>query len=151
MTIEPAAKSPEVGPTERLRGNLRSLGVLPSFLVLLLAAVLFVPNFATRANITDLLVTVTFVGFVALGMTFVVASGNFVDLSVGAQIGLSAVCVIALQEYGLPVALGVGLAACLLFGAVNSLTEWLKPGQAPDPAALADAVTAMTFTGLRRR
>ena len=39
--------------------------------------------------------------------------------------------------------------ARLLFGAVNSLTEWLKPLQTHDPAALSDAITAMVFEGLR--
>ena len=40
--------------------------------------------------------------------------------------------------------------ARLLFGTVNSLTEWLKPGQRHDAAALADATAAMVFDGLRR-
>ena len=39
--------------------------------------------------------------------------------------------------------------ARLLFGMVNSITEWLKPGTAHDPDALADAVAAIAVTGLR--
>jgi AcrR family transcriptional regulator len=38
--------------------------------------------------------------------------------------------------------------ARLLFGTVNSMTEWLKPGA--DADALADAVAAIAFAGLRR-
>ncbi|WP_222195041.1 TetR/AcrR family transcriptional regulator [Modestobacter italicus] len=41
----------------------------------------------------------------------------------------------------------------LLFGAVNSLTEWYRPGRGPDggltPDALADALVTTTFSGLR--
>ena len=40
--------------------------------------------------------------------------------------------------------------ARLLFGAVNSLTEWLTPGQPHDPLILSDAITLMAFAGLRR-
>ena len=43
----------------------------------------------------------------------------------------------------------------LLFGTVNSLTEWYRPGRAEDggltPDALADALVATTFEGLRTR
>ncbi|MEO6881755.1 MAG: TetR/AcrR family transcriptional regulator [Mycobacteriaceae bacterium] len=41
--------------------------------------------------------------------------------------------------------------ARLLFGTVNSLTEWLRPGGRHDATQLADAVLAMAFDGLRAR
>ena len=41
--------------------------------------------------------------------------------------------------------------ARLLFGSVNSLTEWLKPGWKHDASALADAISRMAFDGLRSR
>jgi AcrR family transcriptional regulator len=37
----------------------------------------------------------------------------------------------------------------LLFGCVNSLTEWYRPDRGLDPAALADALVATTFDGIR--
>jgi AcrR family transcriptional regulator len=37
----------------------------------------------------------------------------------------------------------------LLFGTVNSLTEWYRPGGDVTPEGLADAVVATTFEGLR--
>ena len=37
----------------------------------------------------------------------------------------------------------------LLFGCVNSLTEWYRPGRGLDPVALADALVATTFDGIR--
>jgi AcrR family transcriptional regulator len=39
--------------------------------------------------------------------------------------------------------------ARLLFGMVNSLTEWLRPNTHYDAAGLADAVAALAFDGLR--
>ena len=39
----------------------------------------------------------------------------------------------------------------LLFGTVNSLTEWYRPGRGLDAGALADALVATTFDGLRTR
>ncbi len=41
--------------------------------------------------------------------------------------------------------------ARLLFGSVNSLTEWLKPGNKHVADELADVVVAITFDGLRLR
>jgi ribose transport system permease protein len=117
--VETSHDDGEMSPREKSR--LRTLGVLPATVLLIAVAVLFVPNFTQRANISDLLFTIAVVGFVALGMTFVVASGNFVDLSVVAQVGVAAVCAIALQDHGLVVALGAGLALCLTFGAINGL------------------------------
>ena len=46
-----------------------------------------------------------------------------------------------------------GVTSRLLFGTVNSLTEWYRPGRASDggltPDALADALVTTTFRGLR--
>jgi AcrR family transcriptional regulator len=39
----------------------------------------------------------------------------------------------------------------LLFGTVNSLTEWYRPGRGLDAAALADALVVTVFDGLRTR
>ncbi|MGY1692941.1 TetR/AcrR family transcriptional regulator [Geodermatophilus sp. SYSU D00697] len=39
----------------------------------------------------------------------------------------------------------------LLFGAVNSLTEWYRPDRGLDATAVADALVAITFQGLRAR
>jgi AcrR family transcriptional regulator len=44
-----------------------------------------------------------------------------------------------------------GITARLLFGMVNSLVEWYRPGRASVDDALADAVCAVAFDGLRIR
>jgi AcrR family transcriptional regulator len=43
------------------------------------------------------------------------------------------------------------LTARLLFGTVNSMVEWYRPASPTSPAALADAVCAIAFDGLRVR
>ena len=43
------------------------------------------------------------------------------------------------------------LASRLLFGLVNSLTEWYRPDGGLAPADLADAVVRTAFDGLRTR
>jgi AcrR family transcriptional regulator len=43
------------------------------------------------------------------------------------------------------------LTARLLFGTVNSIVEWYRPSSSTSPAALADAVCAIAFDGLRVR
>jgi AcrR family transcriptional regulator len=43
------------------------------------------------------------------------------------------------------------LAARLLFGTVNSIVEWYRPASATSAAALADALCAIAFDGLRVR
>jgi hypothetical protein len=43
------------------------------------------------------------------------------------------------------------LTSRLLFGMVNSITEWYRPDHGIGAAALADAVCAIAFDGLRSR
>jgi ribose/xylose/arabinose/galactoside ABC-type transport system permease subunit len=50
------------------------------------AAIVFVPHFATGDNVFRIVQSEAFVGLVAIGMTFVVLAGGFVDLSVPAAI-----------------------------------------------------------------
>lgn len=76
--------------------------------------------FLTPFNISNVLTQCVFVGLLAIGMTPVVISGN-IDLSVGAVVGLTACIVVALQPYGLGVAVLAALAAGLLVGLVNGL------------------------------
>jgi AcrR family transcriptional regulator len=54
----------------------------------------------------------------------------------------------AVRDRDLAPGLDPAVTARLLFGTVNSMTEWLKPGA--DADALADAVAAIAFAGLRR-
>ena len=54
----------------------------------------------------------------------------------------------AIEEGGVRADFPPGLVTRLLFGMVNSITEWYRPGYPVDPETIAEAVTAMAFTGL---
>lgn len=57
----------------------------------------------------------------------------------------------AADEGSLPAGLDPPATARLLFGMVNSITEWLRSSTPHDADTLADAVVALAFDGLRRR
>lgn len=54
----------------------------------------------------------------------------------------------AIDEGGLRSDFTPGLMTRLLFGMVNSITEWYRPSYPVDPETIADAVTSMAFNGL---
>lgn len=54
----------------------------------------------------------------------------------------------AIEEGGVRADFPPGLVTRLLFGMVNSITEWYRPGYPVDPETIAEAVTAMAFNGL---
>ncbi len=54
----------------------------------------------------------------------------------------------AIAEGGLRSDFTPGLITRLLFGMVNSITEWYRPGYPVDPDTIAEAVTTMAFQGL---
>ena len=56
----------------------------------------------------------------------------------------------AQKEGGVRADVDPATAARLLFGMVNSLVEWYRPGRG-DPATIADDVAALAFEGLRTR
>jgi ribose transport system permease protein len=97
-------------------------GVIVFTILLILFAVLFIDGFASFANITDVFYRAAPIGIVALGMTFVVVSGNYLDLSVVAQVATSAVIFIGVSnEYGLVPAIALATVVALLYGVVNGL------------------------------
>ena len=85
--------------------------------VLALAALIVVgalmnPNFLGYANITNVLARSAFIGIIAVGMTFVIASGGL-DLSVGSMAAFVAGLMILVMNAALPT-LGVGIPVILL-------------------------------------
>jgi ribose transport system permease protein len=85
--------------------------------VLALAALIVVgalmnPNFLGLANITNVLARSAFIGIIAVGMTFVIASGGL-DLSVGSMAAFVAGLMILVMNAALPT-LGVGIPVILL-------------------------------------
>ncbi|MFN3217749.1 MAG: ABC transporter permease [Acidimicrobiales bacterium] len=88
--------------------------------VLVALAAIFVDGFASVDNITDVFNRAAPIGIVAVGMTFVVISANYLDLSVVAQVATSAVLLIAVSnDSNLPTAMALALVVALVYGLVN--------------------------------
>ena len=108
------------------RGRAPRSRLSSSAMIWIVAAVLFAafailaPGFATWFNITTVLAEGVLVGFLAVGLTPVIVSGN-IDLSVGSMLGFAACLAVGLQPYGLPLALGVALLVGIAVGLVNGL------------------------------
>jgi len=119
------ANGPEAG-IEKKRFSLllwmADRGVIVFTVLLILAAVIFIDGFATLPNLTDVFYRAAPIGIVAVGMTFVVISANYLDLSVVAQVATSAVIFIGISnEYGVFAAVAVASLVAMLYGIVNGL------------------------------
>lgn len=95
-----------------------SFGATAALLILYVANAVFTPRFATVSNILNMLLQVSTTMFVAVGMTFVIASGG-IDLTVGSTMALVSVIMALLIKYGMTVAISFALNAALLVGLLN--------------------------------
>lgn len=90
--------------------------------LLVVFAAIFVDGFASLVNITDVFNRAAPIGIVAVGMTFVVISANYLDLSVVAQVATAAVVLIAVgNSVGLLPAIGLAIVIALVYGLVNGV------------------------------
>jgi len=104
-----------------LRVFLKNTSVLLFILVFIIFGILS-PRFFTMQNFENILTSASYIGIIAVGMTFVLLTGG-IDLSVGANMYLSgAVMAILLQQYQFPVGIAVLGSLCtgLLFGCFNA-------------------------------
>jgi D-xylose transport system permease protein len=74
--------------------------------------------FFTPRNLSNLIRQVTIVGIISVGMTLVILIGG-IDLSVGSVVGLSAIAVTMLMQYGLSASLAVPVTLVLVGGFVG--------------------------------
>jgi len=110
--------------TQRAPARPRSIDpthvALGALLALVLANAVYTPNFATTSNLWNVLLQVSTVVLVAVGMTMVIATGG-IDLSVGSVMAVSGALAATLLDYGLPIAILVGLLGALAVGVLNGL------------------------------
>lgn len=117
----------EAGRALRLARRLHGLGPLAGLIVLCIAGTLLNRDFATIDNLMNVLTRTSFIGIIAVGMTFVIISGG-IDLSVGSMAALIAGTMIWLMN-GLANGVGghtfapltilvIGIVCALLLGAV---------------------------------
>jgi galactofuranose transport system permease protein len=91
---------------------------LGTLVVLVLANMMFTPNFATTGSLWNVLLQVSPVVLVAIGMTFVIATRG-VDLSVGSTMAIAAAIGAVLADRGVVVAVLGALAGATLIGMLN--------------------------------
>jgi len=90
------------------------------FVLALAVAVALTPGFLSAPSLLTLLTTVSFVGCVAVGMTFITLSGNIMSFSLGATVAACAVTfVMVLNGAGLI----AGIIAALAVGALLSAAQ----------------------------
>jgi ribose transport system permease protein len=101
---------------------LSSRGIFVFTALLILVAAIFIDGFVSLNNITDVFNRAAPIGIVAVGMTFVVITGNYLDLSVVAQVATAAVVMIAVSnESNLFLAMGLAFLIALVYGVVNGV------------------------------
>jgi galactofuranose transport system permease protein len=106
---------------ERLAGTLQRSGAFVVLAVVtILASLVFGTRFASIDNFLNILEASSFLGLVAVGMTFVIVGGG-IDLSVGSMLALSAVLAAFGSQFGSVGAVALPLAVCGLLGLFNGL------------------------------
>lgn len=105
----------------RAVSRLRGQAVVALIVLLAGFGVIFVDNFATKSNLIQIMQSQAFVGVVAIGMTVVVLSGSFVDLSVPASMAVAANTVLLLNSRSVALAIAVALTLPLFIGLANGV------------------------------
>jgi ribose transport system permease protein len=120
MTISNAAVQPDIGARERFRGAMRTMGMLPILLLLMLGFGLASESFFTVQNLSIVAQQASINTVLAAGMTFVILTGG-IDLSVGSILAAGAMVSLLVSTsptFG-AFSVAAGLACGALFGAVN--------------------------------
>ncbi len=116
----------------RLRSTLRDarrveeLGILLALVAMVVFVAAFHPSFVGIASVSNLLQQASFYGIIALGMVFMLSMGE-IDLSVGGNMGFSAICCALLVRggmnpwLGMLLALGIGAALGVFNAGVANL------------------------------
>lgn len=122
---EPAAAAAEAGIEKReatVLEWLSSQGIIVFTVLLLIFAAIFIDGFASLDNVTDVFNRAAPIGIVAVGMTFVVISSNYLDLSVVAQVATSAVLLIAVSNSNnMLLGMALGLLVAIVYGVINGV------------------------------
>ncbi len=93
-------------------------GALVALVVLVVANMVFTPNFATSSNFWNVLLQASQVVLVAVGMTLVIATGG-IDLSVGSVMAIAGAVAATQLTHGIAPAIAIALVAALVVGALN--------------------------------
>ena len=111
------------------RSNLGGwIGLPAGVLLLVVVGTLLSDKFLSISNLTNVLISMSIVGLIVVGMTFVFISRGLADLSVPATVGIGGILVLGLQpSLGSLIAGIVGVLAASVAGLVNGvLIGWFK-------------------------
>lgn len=85
--------------------------------ILLLFNMIFTPNFTSLNVVTNISIQMTAIMLIALGMTWVIASGG-IDISVGSVMALSSMVSVKLLDFGLFTAIVGGILTGVIVGSI---------------------------------
>ncbi|HLI99806.1 MAG TPA: hypothetical protein VKT76_08830, partial [Bradyrhizobium sp.] len=97
---------------------IKTNATLIALLALTAALAMADPTFSTARNLSNVARQVTIVGIIAVGMTMVILIAG-IDLSVGSVVGVAAVVVTLLMQYGLPAWLAVPATLAMVGGLIG--------------------------------
>ncbi|HTL40600.1 MAG TPA: ABC transporter permease [Pseudolysinimonas sp.] len=126
-TLRESIVAPTTAPAPASRGArvlqfVADRGIVVFTVGLIVFAIVFVNGFASVSNVSDVFYRAAPIGIVALGMTFVVISANYLDLSVVAQVATAAVIFIGVSnQAGIIAAVLVAIVVALVYGLVNGI------------------------------
>ncbi len=95
-------------------------GALITFIILFLFATFKYEQFFTVLNFKNVLRQVSMLGFVAIGMTFVILIGG-IDLSVGSTLAVAGVVAAKVCSYGVAVSIIIPILIGIVFGLINGI------------------------------
>jgi ribose/xylose/arabinose/galactoside ABC-type transport system permease subunit len=117
--------SETVLPWRRGRGALQSRHLAMAIRFVAAAAIagfaLTTPGFLTPLSINALLNAISFVGCVAIGMTFITLTGNIMSLALGATVSASALIFLATLSLGVALAFAVAVAFAIVITAAQGI------------------------------
>lgn len=145
MTDTVTGTTPPRTSGRRIADLLIEYNFIAIFLVVVAIAAVLSPNFLTPINISNLFQQAAVVGVVAVGMTFVILTGN-IDLSVGSVVALCGMLVAVLLAGGMPIL--PALVITILTGALAGAAIGLITALAEVPSFIVSLAGLVSFRGI---
>jgi ribose/xylose/arabinose/galactoside ABC-type transport system permease subunit len=113
--------------------------------LVLFALAVTTPGLLSATSMRSLLTTMSFVGCVAVGMTFITLSGNIMSFSIGASVGVASIVFVSTLSLGVGWAI---LIAMVLGAAVNTAQGWIIGYFGANPIIVTLAAYALMVGGM---
>jgi ribose/xylose/arabinose/galactoside ABC-type transport system permease subunit len=137
--------SAELGRRQWLPPSRRQRALLAIRLIAFVALVAFAlstPGFLSTVSLVSLMTTMSFIGCVAIGMTFITLSGNIMSFALGATLGATTI----VFTLSLPLGLAAALAVAFAFSAVLTGLQGFVVGYfKANPIIVSMAVLALIY------